>query len=77
MPVLCRLNDGTIGQLTIRNVRCIPTFAYTLLSVAQLWEEQRIDARFGDTKALLLPSTGFAPFNKKRISFEKGRRTAG
>ena len=62
MPVLCRLDDGTIAMLVVRNVRCIPTFKYTLLSVTQLWEEQRVDAQFNDTKALLLPGTGFGPF---------------
>ena len=74
MPVLCRLDDGTIATLVIRNVRCIPSFKYTLLSVTQLWEEQRIDSQFNDTKALLLPRTGFGPFGKRSIRYEKDRR---
>lgn len=39
----------------VRNVRCVPSFQYTLLSVDQLWEEQRFDSQFNDVKSLILP----------------------
>ena len=40
----------------ITNVRCVPEFSdFTLLSVDQMWEEQRIKSSFSDEKQLLLP----------------------
>ena len=33
----------------------VPDFNYTLLSVTQMWREQRIDVRFGDVNAIVLP----------------------
>ena len=60
MPVIARTQkaDGTVGkpcQILITNVRCVPNFAYTLLSVTQLWEEQRIKSLFADDRVLKLP----------------------
>ena len=55
MPALVRLSDGTVASLLVTNVRCVPSFRYTLLSVTQLWEEQHIDARFADIRALVMP----------------------
>ena len=40
----------------------VPAFDYTLLSVKQLWAEQRIDVRFADTNALVLPGDWHVPF---------------
>jgi hypothetical protein len=57
MPVVVCVDSGEKVKIVIRNVRCVPDFTYTLLSVTQLWEEQKIDARFADTKALVLPSS--------------------
>ena len=53
----CRVTDarGRRRDLVFRNVRLVPDFRYTLLSVRQIWHEQRIDARFGDTNALVVP----------------------
>jgi hypothetical protein len=56
MPVFVKTSAGTVVSLTISNVRYVPDFKYTLLSVKQLWREQSIDARFGDRNRLELPS---------------------
>ena len=48
MPVYVKTSTGTIVSLTISNVRYVPDFKYTLLSVKQPLREQNIDARFCD-----------------------------
>ena len=58
MPVAVRDSDGTARLWLVRNVRCVPAFHYTLLSVTQLWEEQRIDSAFGNTRSLLFEVSG-------------------
>lgn len=55
MPVVAKADDGRLVSFVLRNVRCVPAFKYTLLSVTQLWREQRVDVRFADTNALVLP----------------------
>lgn len=52
LPVILMLSDGTLHTLTISNVIVVPTFVYHLLSVTQLFREQRITARFGDNMDL-------------------------
>ena len=39
----------------LNNVRYVPDFKYTLISVKQIWREQSIDARFRDLNHLELP----------------------
>eukprot|EP00965_Chrysotila_dentata_P000970 31300-Pleurochrysis_carterae.AAC.1 len=41
--------------MTLRNVRCVPTFRDSLLSVSQLWESSATECRFGSAQAMLLP----------------------
>ena len=66
MPVYVKTGSGTIVSLTISNVRYVPDFKYTLLSVKQLWREQNIDARFCDLNRLELPSGNVTiPFDQK------------
>ena len=50
-----RQKKGKLVRFSFTNVRCVPGFKYTLLSVTQLWEEQGIDARFADLKHLQFP----------------------
>ena len=66
MPVIGRDKDGKLRRFTIRNVRLVPDFKYTLLSVDQMWSEQRLDAVFGATRALRLPSGSKLPFVAER-----------
>ena len=67
MPVTLRDQHGQPHAVVFRNVRCVPDFHYTLLSVTQLWEEQRIDAQFADSRSLRLP-------NGLRFPYLAGRR---
>jgi len=67
MPVTIRDHLGHPHTVVFRNVRCVPDFHYTLLSVTQLWQEQRIDARFADSRSLHLP-------NGLRFPYLTGRR---
>lgn len=53
-----RLSDGRCARLTITNVRCVPDFNYTLLSVSQLWEEQGVDSQFANKRCLRVPPPG-------------------
>ena len=39
----------------VTNVRYVPGFAFTLLSIDQMWAEQRIDSVFRDARELRLP----------------------
>ena len=67
MPVIAKTESNEVIRFSFTNVRCVPGFNYTLLSVTQMWEEQRIDARFRDLNHLELPdsSGGHAiPYDK-------------
>ena len=55
LPVIVHTSGGDVIRFAFTNVRCVPQFKYTLLSVDQMWEEQRIDARFRDLKRLEFP----------------------
>ncbi len=67
LPVIVRNKQGTTVQLTFTNVRCVPDFKFSLLSVKQLWHEQGIDARFCDINALVLPNqSGLIPYDPAR-----------
>ena len=66
MPVITKLDDGSLGRFTFTNVRCIPDFKYTLLSVTQMWAEQHIDARFRDLNHLELPNGRSIPYDPNR-----------
>lgn len=54
MPALVKMSDGSAHMIIFTNVRCVPAFKYTLLSVTQLWREQSIDAKFANINALQL-----------------------
>lgn len=67
MPILVKLSSGETATAVLRNVRLIPEFQYTLLSVDQLWREQKIDSVFGDTRALVFP-------NGEKVKFDPGSK---
>ena len=54
MPVIVKDTSGRRLRLVLRNVRLVPGFKYTLLSVRQLWNEQRISSQFDDTNSLVI-----------------------
>eukprot|EP00965_Chrysotila_dentata_P049632 1645479-Pleurochrysis_carterae.AAC.1 len=55
MPIDAVDSRGNVQRLTLRNVRCVPTFRDSLLSVSQLWESTSTECRFGGTRALCSP----------------------
>jgi len=64
MPVYAKESSGEVIAFTFTNVRCVPSFKYTLISVRQIWNEQRIDARFRDLDYLELPNgTATVPYD--------------
>ena len=69
MPVIF----ATLGQrhtlVTFTNVRCVPLFKYTLLSVKQMWREQQISSKFDDALCLDLP----ASMGGQRLQFSTDR----
>ena len=70
MPVIARDDSGRSFRFLFRNVRCVPDFKYTLLSVNQLWHEQRIDSLFADTQSLVLPASA----GGRRVPYAKGTK---
>ena len=73
MPVLSKAfhpnGTSSLVRFAFTNVRCVPEFKYTLLSVKQIWKEQGIDARFADFNHLALPKSSGSltiPFDKKK-----------
>jgi len=66
LPVATRGRDGKVYSLVVRNVRCIPEFKFTLLSVGQLWDEHRIDSIFRDSRCVQLPGGSELPFEQKQ-----------
>ena len=56
LPIICRDRQGKMRRALIKDVRCIPTFEETLISVDQLWENSRVETKFGATKAICLPT---------------------
>ena len=55
LPFTATDSDGALVTGSFRNVRWVPSFTFTLLSVKQLWREQSIDTLFADVNALVLP----------------------
>ena len=67
LPVIANTSEGQLVHFTFSNVRCVPDFKYTLLSVKQLWAEQGIDCRWRDLNRLELPTSAGGhsiPFDK-------------
>ena len=60
MSVICAQDHhGKMHQLLIRDVRrgpCVPSFTETLLSVDQIWDEARAEARFADVRSIMMPT---------------------
>ena len=48
MPVFAKSGTGEFIEVILTNVRYVPDFKYTLISVKQIWREQNIDTRFRD-----------------------------
>ena len=61
LPALARDHNGTWRRIIIRNVRCVPTFTDTLLSVDQFWEDSNVDCVFNSARCIHVPSEGTEP----------------
>ena len=59
LPIITRTKGPESKNIdfTLTNVRCVPKFKYSLISVIQIWDEQRIDARWRDLRHLELPDS--------------------
>ena len=65
MPVLIKDSSGKLSRFVFTNVRYVPDFKYTLLSVKQLWRDQQIKSRFADENELVFPSKVSVPFDPR------------
>lgn len=66
MPSIGIDSNGKTVQVTFTNVRHVPAFDFTLLSVKQMWREQSIGSKFAHVNSLLLQSRSLLPFIKGR-----------
>ena len=57
MPVYAISANGQRVNFSLTNVRVVPSFKHTLLSVNQLWAEQRIDTQFADHQRIIFPAS--------------------
>ena len=65
MPVLAKDASGRIFRFTFKNVRYVPNFKYTLISVKQIWREQAVDSLFADENALKFSDGSLVPFDPR------------
>ena len=61
LPVLVRDRNGVWSRCLIRNVRCVPFFTDTLISVDQFWQDSKVDCVFNSVRCIHVPATGDAP----------------
>ena len=70
LPVIVKTGAGQLVKINISNVRCVPAFKYTLLSITQLWDEQEIDVRFRNLRRLEPPASA----GNATVPFDPGFR---
>ena len=58
LPVVCHNQAGRERVVLVRDVRCVPSFTDTLVSVRQLWETSEIDTVFRNVDSLTLAQPG-------------------
>ena len=64
LPIYVRDSTGFWRHAVIRNVRCVPSFTDTLISVDQFWEESKVNCIFNDVRCIHVPSQGdYAPMD--------------
>ena len=61
LPVLVRDRNGAWSRCLIRNVRCVPFFTDTLISVDQFWQDSKVDCVFNCVRCIHVPATGDGP----------------
>ena len=65
MPVLMKDSTGRIFRFVFTNVRYVPEFKYTLISVKQIIREQNIKPSFADPEDLVFPGGISVPFDPR------------
>ena len=65
MPVLMKDSTGRIFRFVFTNVRYVPEFKYTLISVKQIIREQNIKPSFADPEELVFPGGISVPFDPR------------
>ena len=65
MPVLAKDSKGKIFKFTFTNVRFVPDFKYTLISVKQIWTDQQVDSRFANENRLVFPDGSIVPYDSR------------
>ena len=58
LPAFARDSTGFWRRIIIRNVRCVPSFTDTLISVDQFWEESKVNCIFNDVRCIHVPGGG-------------------
>ena len=61
LPVLVRDRNGAWSRCLIRNVRCVPFFTDTLISVDQFGQDSKVDCVFNCVRCIHVPAAGDAP----------------
>ena len=61
LPALTRDHLGVWRRIVIKNVRCVPTFSDTLISVDQFWQDSQVDTIFNSTRCIAIPGKGEDP----------------
>ena len=61
LPALVRDHSGAWRRVLVRNVRCVPTFTDTLLSVEQFWQDSEVDCVFNSVRCIHVPAAGTSP----------------
>eukprot|EP00965_Chrysotila_dentata_P051412 1704815-Pleurochrysis_carterae.AAC.1 len=70
MPLSALDDKGVTVPVTLCDVRIVPSFSDSLLSVNALWEASSTECRFADVKSILSPPTPqggrlVLPFHRK------------
>ena len=76
LPLTVCNDSGAAVKVVIRNVRCVPSFTDSLISIRQLWLESKVDVRFGD-QCVFITSSGvklpFVPAKKNLFIWRAAR----
>ena len=65
MPILAKDSTGKIFRFVFTNVRYVPDFKYTLISVKQIWRDQGIKSLFADSGRLMFPDGNSMPYDPR------------
>ena len=58
LPITATDKDGNKRNILIRNVRCVPSFTDTLISIDELFEQTGSEVRFANHRKIYVPTKG-------------------